>query len=112
MIRKISMAVAMMVVALFLFGITANVLAETEWEKKHPRRTQVNRRLNNQNRRINNRVRNGKMTQAQASRLHKNDRNIRGEERGMAKQNGGHITRQEQKTLNQQENKNSREIGK
>ena len=40
------------------------------------------------------------------------DRQIRKEERAMASQNGGHITRQEQKTLNQQENQVSREIGK
>jgi len=30
----------------------------------------------------------------------------------MASQNGGHITKQEQKTLNQQENAVSRQIGK
>jgi hypothetical protein len=29
----------------------------------------------------------------------------------MAAQNGGHITKQEQRTLNQQENKVSRQIG-
>jgi len=37
---------------------------------------------------------------------------IRHEERAMARQNAGHITRQEQKVLNQQENAASREIGK
>jgi len=30
----------------------------------------------------------------------------------MAAQNGGHITKQEQRTLNQQENQVSRQIGK
>ena len=30
----------------------------------------------------------------------------------MARQNGGHITKQEQKTLNQQENAISKQIGK
>jgi hypothetical protein len=54
----------------------------------------------------------GEITKAQAQKLHKEDRQIRGEERAMASQNGGHITKQEQKTLNQQENAVSRQIGK
>jgi hypothetical protein len=47
-----------------------------------------------------------------AAALHKQDHRIRREERIMAGQNGGHITRQEQRTLNQPENAVSREIGK
>jgi ABC-type uncharacterized transport system ATPase subunit len=43
-------------------GITvANAVAETQWEKNHPRRTQVNDRLKNQDRRINNEVREGEI---------------------------------------------------
>lgn len=52
------------------------------------------------------------MTKAQAAKLHKEDRQFRKEERAMASQNGGHITKREQKPLNQQENQVSREIGK
>ena len=111
MLRKLTKALAMMVLTLFLFGLMANVYAETNWQKDHPRRTQVNKRLNNQNRRINQKVKSGEMTKAEANKLHKNDRAIRQEERDMAKQNGGHITKQEQRILNQQENRNSREIG-
>ena len=85
---------------------------ETQWEKTHPRRDQVNDRLQNQNRRIKNEVKEGEISKQQASKLHKEDRQIRQEERDMASQNGGHITKQEQKTLNQQENAVSREIGK
>jgi hypothetical protein len=57
-------------------------------------------------------VREGEITRDQAAKLHKEDHQIRQEERAMASQNGGHITRQEQKTLNQQENAVSRQIGK
>ena len=39
------------------------------------------------------------------------DRFIRSKERFMARQNGGHITRGEQRLLNRQENAVSREIG-
>src|ERR1035441_7347972 len=44
------------------------------------------------------------ITKAQAAKLHHQDHQIRKEERIMASQNGGHITKQEQRTLNQQEN--------
>jgi len=47
-----------------------------------------------------------------AAGLHKEDRQIRQEERSMASRNGGHITKQEQRTLNQQENGVSKQIGK
>ena len=52
------------------------------------------------------------MTKRQAGELHKDDRQIRQEEHDMASQNKGHITKEEQKTLNQQENQVSKEIGK
>ena len=48
----------------------------------------------------------------QAAALHKEDHQIRTEERLMASQNGSHITKLEQKTLNQQENAVSKQIGK
>ena len=86
--------------------------AKTQWQKDHPRRTQVNKRLDNQNKRINQEVKEGEITKGQAAKLHKEDRQIRKEERIMAGQNGGHITKQEQRTLNQQENAVSRQIGK
>ncbi|MBV8502189.1 MAG: hypothetical protein JO006_17105, partial [Paucibacter sp.] len=62
--------------------------------------------------RIKDEVKEGEMSKAKAAKLHKEDRQIRQEERDMAAQNGGHITKSEQKVLNQQENKVSKEIGK
>ena len=85
---------------------------EGQFAKNHPRREQVNERLANQNKRIKNEVAEGELTKAQASKLHAEDKQIRQEERLMASQNGGHITKQEQRTLNQQENAVSRQIGK
>lgn len=110
MIKRLSMLLSMLVASIFLFGNATNVFAESNWAKEHPRRKEVNNRLNNQNRRINKKVSEGKMSKGEAKKLHQEDRNIRQEERDMAKQNGGHITKQEQAALNQQENKNSREI--
>ncbi len=86
--------------------------AKKNWNKDHPRRHEVNHRLNNQNKRINNEVKEGEISKGQAANLHKEDHQIRQEERAMASQNGGHITKQEQKTLNQQENAVSNQIGK
>ena len=97
--------------ALSLAGVAgAARAADTQWQKEHPRREQVNDRLANQNKRIDAKVADGQMTKGQAAKLHKDDHQIRQEERDMAAQNGGHITKQEQKTLNQQENRNSRKI--
>jgi hypothetical protein len=91
---------------------SAGAMAETKWEKTHPRRDQVNDRLANQNKRIHQEVKEGEMSKAKAARLHKEDRQIRQEERLMAAQNNGHITKQEQRTLNQQENVVSGKIGR
>jgi hypothetical protein len=103
------------VAAAMLIGSSLSAVAadkETTWEKNHPRRDQVNDRLAHQNKRIHNEVKEGDLTKAQAANLHKQDRQIRQEERDMASQNGGHITKSEQKVLNQQENAVSKEIGK
>ncbi len=84
---------------------------ESQWDKDHPRRTEVNTRLGNQNARINKEVKEGEINKGQAAKLHKEDHQIRQEERDMASQNGGHITKQEQRTLNAQENGVSQQIG-
>jgi hypothetical protein len=94
-----------------LAGATELANAET-WNQAHPRRAEVNARLNNQNHRINEERREGEITRGEARKLHAEDRMIRKEERFMASQNGGHITRAEQRALNQQENAVSRQIGR
>lgn len=92
-------------------GTDGNTTAKTHWAKHHPRRHEVNKRLSRQQRRIHQEVKEGDLTKTQAASLHKDDRAIRQEERDMAKQNGGHITKREQKVLNHQENGVSQQIG-
>ncbi|MBV8464445.1 MAG: hypothetical protein JO218_00750 [Burkholderiales bacterium] len=100
------------IAAVLSLTLAANAFAdETKWDKEHPRRDQVNDRLKNQDKRIKEERKEGEITKGQAAKLHKEDHQIRQEERDMASQNGGHITKQEQKTLNQQENKVSKQIG-
>lgn len=101
---------ALALAAILSAGIAGGAMAETQWDKTHPRRTEVNHRLANQNKRIDHKVATGQMTKAQAAQLHKDDAQVRQEERDMASQDGGHITKQEQGTLNQQENTLSRDI--
>ena len=102
----------LMIAMLGLVLLVSGAQAQNKWQKEHPRRTEVNKRLKNQDKRINQGVKSGKLTKQQARQMHKEDRQIRQEERDMASQNGGHITKQEQKTLNQQENKVGRQIHK
>ena len=85
--------------------------AETQWERNHPRRDQVNDRLENQSRRIAEERREGELTKKQAQTLRREDRTIRQEERVMAAANGGHITKAEQRLLNRQLNGVNRQIG-
>lgn len=97
----------------FAGALAAPAFAEEgQWAKHHPRREQVNKRLERQDKRIHQERKEGEITKDQAQALHKEDRQIRQEERDMASQNGGHITKQEQRTLNQQENAVSKQIGK
>lgn len=109
--------------ATLLLSVSATTMADSDpstprhrhtaaWAKKHPRRAEVNARLAHQNRRIRTEVKEGDLSKTQAAQLHKDDRQIRQEERDMAAQDGGHITKQEQKTLNRQENAVSQQIGR
>jgi hypothetical protein len=93
-----------------LATLVGTASAETTWQKNHPRRTQVNHRLANQNKRIHNDVKDGTLSKGQAAALHHEDHQVRQEERDMASQNGGHITKGEQRVLNGQENGISNQI--
>ena len=81
-----------------------------KWAKDHPRRAEVNHRLAHQDQRIDRKVADGQMSHKEAAKLHHEDHQIRQEERDMASQNHGHLTKSEQHTLNQQENLSSKQI--
>lgn len=92
--------------------LTSNAFAaDTPWQKAHPRREEVNHRLHTQNKRITHEVKEGEMSHKEARQLRRDDRGVRVQERSMAKQDGGHITKADDKALNQELNKNSRAIG-
>jgi hypothetical protein len=113
MLKSVRTVLTVAAATLALSALAGNARAdETQWQKDHPRRTEVNNRLANQNQRIKTERKDGQITKAQAHQLHSEDHAIRREERTMASTNGGHITKPEQKALNQQENQVSRQIGK
>jgi len=99
---------------LFACGAMAQDKAQdkAQWDKNHPRRAEVNKRLENQNARIRKEEKSGEITKAQAQQLHKEDHQIRQQERSDAAKHGGHITKGEQRQLNKEENAVSRQIGK
>lgn len=90
-------------------GLAAQAGAQT-FDQTHPRRAEVNARLANQNARITQGVKDGQLTHGEAKAMRADDHAIRAEERADASVNGGHVTRAEQRTLNRQENANSRTI--
>ena len=99
------------IISLSLVMGAATTASAAGWAASHPRRAEVNSRLANQNRRIDTERKDGEITRAQAQDLHAEDRGIRGEERFDASNNNSHITRAEDRSLNQQENAVSQQIG-
>lgn len=78
--------------------------------KGHPRVNQVNQRVQNQHERIEQGVKNGTISKQQATQLHKERADIKTEEHAMRKADGGHLTKGDQKVLNQQMNARSKQI--
>jgi len=105
--RTFLFAMALAVAGLGVAG-TANA---ADWRYHHPRRAEVNARLNHQAHRINVERREGELTGRQAAYLHAEDRGIRAQERFDASRHGGHITRGEQMRINHEENGVSNQIG-
>jgi hypothetical protein len=110
MLNSARKAVGFAAALVSLAALVGTASADTTWQKNHPRREQVNHRLANQNKRIHNDVKDGTLTKSQAATLHHEDHQVRQEERAMASQNGGHITKGEQRVLNSQENGISSQI--
>jgi hypothetical protein len=78
----------------------------------HPRVNQINQREQNQQNRIANGIKNDKLTPGQAANLEKGQQRLQNnEKRDMAKDNG-HLTKQDQRQLNKEANRQSAKIYK
>jgi hypothetical protein len=84
-------------------GAAGAASAETPWQYHHPRRVEVNHRLDNLNHSIREERREGDINGWQARRLHAHVHMIRSQERWFARRDGGHLTRGEQARLNHEE---------
>ena len=90
--------------------VAAGSASASPWDWHHPRRAEVNHRLAIQDHRINRDYRDGHISFHQARYLRGEDRMIRHQERFDARFDRGHITRADQRGLNQNENGVSRQI--
>ena len=78
----------------------------------HPRVSEVNQRLENQQDRIQKGVADGQLNAKQAARDEKQDSNIAARESRDEAEHGGHLTKQEDKNLNKSLNHDSKRIHK
>jgi hypothetical protein len=76
----------------------------------HPRVNEVNQREQNQQDRIANGLKNDTMTPGQAAHVEKQEQHIENQEKRDMARNNGHLTKAEQKQLNKEQNKTSKEI--
>jgi methionine-rich copper-binding protein CopC len=70
----------------------------------------INQRKVDQQNRIANGVKNGKLSAGQTAHLEHQEAGINKEERGMRAQDNGHLTKQDRKTIKQQQNQESKRI--
>ena len=81
-----------------------------EFTERHPRRAEVNRRERRQQDRIANGVRSGRLNASETANLEGQEARLKAQERREVLQNGGYLTKGEQRQLNREENGLSREI--
>jgi hypothetical protein len=78
----------------------------------HPQVNEVNQREQNQQDRIANGEKNGALTPGQASRLENREQHIENQEKADMAAHKGHLTKNEQRQLNKEQNRTSRQIYK
>ena len=109
--------ISLLSVALFVPGLLSHAAdnpaprqENREFAKEHPRRAEVNQRIERQKRELKRQLKSGKITQAQYDAQMAQLKNIKQEERSDVKANDGRLTKGEQKNLNQQLNTTHQEI--
>ena len=79
-------------------------------DPNHPRVNEVDKRLENQDKRIDKGLANGTISPAQAQRDQARDAKIQGEAVADEAKNGDHLTKKEDRQLNRQLNRKSKDI--
>jgi hypothetical protein len=83
-----------------------------QYDPNHPRVNEVNKREQNQQDRIANGEKNGTMTPGQAAHVEKQEQHIENQEKRDMAAHNGHLTKSEQRQLNREQNRTSKEIYK
>jgi hypothetical protein len=81
-------------------------------DPNHPRVNQVNQREQNQQDRIANGEKNDKLTPGQAANLEKGQQRLENNEKADMAKDNGHLTKQNQRQLNREANRQSQKIYK
>lgn len=119
MINQITKSLSILAVGgLILVGAAAAQTQSTsgagpgQVDPGHPRVNEVNTREQNQQDRIANGVKNGTMTPGQAARVENREQHIENQEKADMAAHNGHLTKAEQKQLNREQNRTSKQIYK
>lgn len=109
-IKRLALAAVLGVSA--AMAATAGASANPYWHHRYPAREEVNARLAHLNHRIGEERREGEIGAREARYFHGEAHFIRAQERFEARLDGGHLTRAEYRSLNQEENGLSHQIGR
>ena len=109
--RKLTLSITTLLITTLSFAQQGPGHQPTHLDK-HPRVNQVNKRIDNQEKRVTEERKEGELTKGQAKNDRANLKAINKEKKEMRKSDGGHLTKADQKALNQQLNSNSKNIGK
>ena len=90
----------------------AGAASANPWQMHHPRRVEVNHRLNHIDHRIAVERREGELTRGEARDLRREGAGLRGQERFDARHDRSHLTRAEYRRLNREEDHLSRQVGR
>ena len=102
---------AIIIGAVAMIG-AAGAASADPWQAHHPRRVEVNHRLNHIDHRIAMERRDGELNRGQARDLRREDAGLRGQERFYASHDRSHLTRGEYHRLNREEDHLSRQVGR
>lgn len=90
----------------------AGAASANPWQMHHPRRVEVNQRLERIDHRIGMERRDGELSRGQARDLRREDAGLRGQERFFASHDRSHLNRADYHRLNREEDHLSRQVGR
>lgn len=108
-LAHLAFAATLVLTSATVFAQTAPASVSPAATTPVPRAT-INQRKENQQDRIAQGVKNGTLSPSETARLEHQEAGINKEERGMRAQDNGKLTKQDRKTLRQQQNQESKRI--